>query len=80
MALKVRNRTLRFTFPTVLRGDATFLGATVQEWDDTITGNLGKTLAEVNLRAKGNGPKRDAAKATTFDLAIFAGKHLANAK
>jgi hypothetical protein len=32
------------------------------------------------LRAMGNGPKRDAAKATTFDLASFAGKRLASAK
>lgn len=79
MTLKVRNRTLRFSSPTVLRGDAPFLGATVQEWDDAITGNLDKTLAEVKLRAMGNGPKRDAAQATTFDLASFAGKRLASA-
>ena len=51
-----------------------------QEWDKAITGDMDKTLAQVKLRAMGNGPKRDASKATTFDLASFAGKRLANAK
>lgn len=80
MTLKVRSGSRRFSTPTVLNGDAPFLGATVQEWDRAITGNVDKTLAQVKLRAIGNGPKRDAAKATTFDLVSFAGKRLANAK
>ena len=80
MTLKIRTSARRFSSPTVLKGDAPFLGATVQEWDKAITGDMDKTLAQVKLRAMGNGPKRDASKATTFDLASFAGKRLANAK
>lgn len=80
MKSKLRSNLRRFSSPTVLRGDAPFLGATVQEWDDAITGNMDKTLAEVKLRATGNGPKRDTSKATTFDLATAVGKRLANAK
>jgi len=41
----------RFSSPTVLRVDAPFLGATVQQWDDAFTGNMGKTLAEVKKLA-----------------------------
>ena len=78
MKLKVRSIVRRFSSPTILKGNAPFLGATVQEWDKAITGNMDKTLAEVKLRAMGNGPKRDASKATTFDLASFAGKRLTN--
>ena len=80
MKLKIRSSARRFSSPTVLKGDAPFLGATVQEWDKAITGDMDKTLAQVKLRAMGNGPKRDASKAITFDLASFAGKRLANAK
>ena len=80
MTLKIRTSARRFSSPTVLKGDAPFLGATVQEWDKAITGNMDKTLAQVKLRAMGQGPKRDASKATTFDLASFAGKRLVNAK
>jgi hypothetical protein len=80
MKLKIRGSAHRFSSPTVLKGDAPFLGATVKEWDKAITGDMSKTLAQVKLRAMGNGPKRDASKATTFDLASFAGKRLANAK
>lgn len=80
MTLKIRTSARRFSSPTVLKGDAPFLGATVQEWDKAITGNMDKTLAQVKLRAMGNGPKRDASKATTFDLASFAGKRLSSAK
>ena len=79
MKLKIRSAR-RFSSPTVLKGDAPFLGATVQEWDKAITGDMDKTLAQVKLRAMGSGPKRDASKATTSDLASFAGKRLANAK
>ena len=77
MKLKVRSIVRRFSSPTILKGNAPFLGATVQEWDKAITGNMDKTPAEVKLRAM-NGPKRDASKATTFDLASFAGKRLTN--
>ena len=80
MKLKTRGDSHRFSSPTGLKGDAPFLGATVQEWDQAITGNMEKTLAEVKLRAMSNSPKRDASKATTFDLASFAGKRLASAK
>jgi hypothetical protein len=80
MKLKLRSSVHRFTSPTVLNGDAPFLGATVQVWDAAITGNMDKTLADVKLRAMGNGPRRDATMATTFDLASFASKRLANAK
>jgi hypothetical protein len=80
MKLKIRSSARRFSSPTVLKGDAPFLGATVQEWDKAITGDMDKTLAQVKLRAMGNGPKRDVSKATTSDLASFAGKRLANAK
>lgn len=55
MKLKVR----RFSSPTVLKGDAPFLGATVQEWDKAITGNMDKTLAQVKLRAMGQGVAAD---------------------
>ena len=80
MKLKIRSSARRFSSPTVLKGDAPFLGATVQEWDKAITGDMDKTLAQVKLRAMGNGPKRDASKAITFDLSSFAGKRLAYAK
>jgi hypothetical protein len=42
---------LRFQAPTVLRADAPFLGATVQEWDDAFTGNMDKSLAKVKKLA-----------------------------
>lgn len=80
MKLKLRSNSRRFSSPTVLKDDTPFLGATVQEWDEVITGNMDKTLAEVRLRAMGSGPKREASTATTFDLATFVGERLANAK
>ena len=46
MTLKIRGPR-RFDSPGVLRGDAPFLGATVKEWDDALTGNMEKTLAEI---------------------------------
>lgn len=79
MKLKIRSAP-RFSAPGVLRGDAPFLGATVQQWDDAITGNMDKSLALVKLRVLGSGPKRDVSKATTFDLASFAGKQLTKPK
>ncbi len=80
MKLKLRGNTRRFSSPTVLKGDAPFLGATVQAWDIAITGNMDKTLGELKLRAMGSSPKRDASKATVFDLATSVGKRLAKAK
>ena len=80
MKLKSRGTARRFSSPTILRGDAPFLGATVEQWDKAITGEMDKTLAEVRQLVAGNGPKRDASKATTFDLATFAGKRLASTK
>lgn len=80
MKLKSRGTARRFSSPTILRGDAPFLGATVEQWDKAITGDMDKTLAEVKRRATEKGPKRDASKATTFDLATFAGKRLASTK
>jgi hypothetical protein len=40
----MRKNKLRFQAPTVLRADAPFLGATVQQWDDVFTGNMEKSL------------------------------------
>jgi hypothetical protein len=70
----------RFSNPTVLNTEAPFLGATVREWDRAITGDIDKTLNTIKLQAMGNGPKRDASKATTFDLASFVGRQLASVK
>lgn len=78
--MKIDSKPLRFSSPTVLRGDAPFFGATVQEWDRAFTGNMDKTLAQVKLLATGSTPKRDVSKATSFDLASFAGKRWANSK
>ena len=80
MKPKVRSNSRRFSSPTVLKGDAPFLGATVQEWDKALTGNFDKTLAHVKQLATGNSAKRDVTKATNFDLASFVGKRLASAK
>lgn len=78
--MKLKRGPKRFSSPTVLRGDAPFLGATVKQWDDALTGNMEKSLARVKILAQGNAPKRDVSTATTFDLASFAGKRLATAK
>lgn len=43
----MRKTKSRFGSPTVLTWDAPFLGATVKEWDDALTGNMDKSLAEV---------------------------------
>lgn len=64
----MRKTKFRFSSPTVLRGDALFLGGTVQQWDDAFTGNMDKTLAKVKKLAL-SAPKRDVSLATTFDLA-----------
>ena len=80
MKTRLHSNARRFSSPTVLKGDASFLGATVREWDKAILGNMDKTLAQVKLRAMSDGPKRDVTKATTFDLASFAGRRLANTK
>jgi len=78
MTLKIRGHR-RFDSPGVLRGDAPFLGATVKEWDDALTGNMEKTLAEIKLRTA-NAPKRDASEAVTSDLASSVSKRLAGVK
>lgn len=64
----MRKTKFRFSSPTVLRGDALFLGGTVQQWDDAFTGNMDKTLAKVKKLAL-SAHKRDVSLATTFDLA-----------
>jgi hypothetical protein len=64
----VRKKKFRFSSPTVLRGDAPFLGATVKEWDDVFTRNFSKNLAEVRRLVLSGAHKRNAATATSFDL------------
>lgn len=51
MKPKLHAKSRIFSSPTLLKGDAPFLGATVQEWDKAITGNMDRTLAEVKRRA-----------------------------
>lgn len=80
MKHKSRGNDHRFSSPTILKGETPFLGATVDQWDKAITGEMDKTLAEVRQLVAGNGPKRDASRATTFDLATFGGKRLASTK
>jgi hypothetical protein len=48
----MRKKKSRFGSPTVLTWDAPFLGATVKEWDDALTGNMDKSLAEVKRLAE----------------------------
>ena len=79
MKPKTPSKSSRFGNPTALDAEAPFFGATVQEWDKAFTGNMDKTLAEIKLRAS-SGPKRNASKAVTSDLASAVGKRLANAK
>ncbi|MYN29197.1 hypothetical protein [Duganella levis] len=79
MKLKIRGEANRFKHPTMLRGDAPFLGATVKQWDQAIVGNMERTLAEIKRHAALS-PKRDVNTATTFDLASYAGRRLANRK
>jgi hypothetical protein len=78
--MKLKRGPKRFSSPTVLRGDAPFLGATVKEWDDAFTGNMEKSLAKVKILAHADSPKRDVSKATTFDLASSVSKRLAGVK
>lgn len=65
----IRASAPRFSAPTELKGDSPFLGATVQEWDDALTGNMHKSVAEVKRRAMDTAVKRDASKATSTDVA-----------
>ena len=65
----------RFKTVTVLSGKTPILGATAEEWDKALTGNMRQSLAEVKRRAS-SGVKRDVAKATSFDVATFAGKRI----
>ncbi len=64
----MRKKKFRFSSPTVLRGDAPFLGATVKDWDDAFTGNFSSNLAELKRLVLSDAPKRSAATATSFDL------------
>ena len=64
----MRKKKFRFSSPTVLRGDAPFLGATVKDWDDALTGNFSRTLAEVKRLVQSEAHKRNVATATSFDL------------
>ncbi|MGJ9420734.1 hypothetical protein ACHAC9_23750 [Massilia sp. CMS3.1] len=80
MRLKLHSSAYRFSSPTVLKGDAPLLGATVQEWDKAIVGNMDETLAQVKLRVMGTGAKHDATKATMFAPASFAGNRLADSE
>jgi hypothetical protein len=56
MKFKVRINSCSFSFPTILKGDALFLAATVQQWDKAITDNMDKTLAEFKLRGWATAP------------------------
>ncbi len=80
MKPKIRSNVGRFGSPTELKGDTPFLGATVEEWDVAITGDMEKSLAQVKARAMAKAPKRNVADTTAFDLASSVGKHLAGAK
>lgn len=70
----------RFGSPTVLKDDDPFLGATVKEWDEALTGNIEQTLAKLKARTAGDSPRRDIATATTFDLASTLSKRFSRAK
>ncbi len=65
----------RFGTVTVLNGKTPVLGATAEEWDKALTGNMGLTLLEVK-RLADSGVKRDISKATSFDVASFASKRI----
>lgn len=72
-------RPRRFDSQGVLLRDAPFLGATVKQWDDALTGNIEKTLTEIKLHTA-NAPKRDISKAITSNLASSVSKRLAGVK
>jgi hypothetical protein len=80
MKLTIRRESNRFESPAILKNDTLILGATAQEWDKVLTANMDVTLAEVKRLALSREPKRDASKATSFDLASFAGKRLQKTK
>lgn len=63
----MRKTKSRFGAPTVLMWDAPFLGATVKAWDDALTGNMGKSLAEVKRLVEVHEGKGQLT--TTFDFA-----------
>lgn len=76
MKIVTRRHPRQFAAPTVLKGDTPFLGATVEQWDKALTGNMAETMVKVRARVQSNAPKRDVSKATTFDLASSIGKRL----
>jgi hypothetical protein len=65
----------RFKQVTVLSGTTPVLGATAEEWDKALTGNMRQTLVEVKRKAD-SGVKRDVSNATSFDVASFASKQI----
>lgn len=65
----------RFNKITVLSGKTPVLGATAEEWDKALTGNMRQSLVEVK-RLAATGIKRDVSQATSFDVATFAGKRI----
>lgn len=79
MKPKVRSEP-RFRSATVLKGSDPFLGTTVREWDEALTGNIEKTLTKLKARRAGNAPKPDISKATSFDLASAVSKRLETEK
>jgi hypothetical protein len=80
MKMKVPGAIHRFDSPTVLKGDTPFLGATVDDWDKAITGNMDKSLADLKARISGSTAKNDAPEATTAAAAGVAGVRLAAVK
>ncbi|ATQ73323.1 hypothetical protein CR152_01475 [Massilia violaceinigra] len=65
----------RFKSVTVLSGKTPMLGATAEEWDKALTGNMRESLVEVKRRAN-SGVKRDVSQATSFDVASFVAKQI----
>ncbi len=65
----------RFKTITVLSGKTPVLGATAEEWDKALVGNMRQSLVEVKLRAT-SGVKRDVTKASSFDVATFVGEQI----
>lgn len=70
---------IRFDSVTYFQDDTKVMGATVSEWDKALTGNMAKTLREVQ-RLANTIPKRDITQATVFDVASSASKQFKLAK
>jgi hypothetical protein len=63
----------RFHKITELRGSTPVLGATVQEWDVALKGDMGQTLVEVKRKAASAVP-RDVNSGTRVDVATVLGR------